>query len=381
MQPPVLSITFDDGHPPLNVTCRGHGDRFRPYVFSLAIPKHLWSTATALRVDDWPRFLQLYQPNSMISGADHASATPTCLLGHFRLSNYYTDEQKTLLMHMHVRWHTALGFHGAVVYEPQPAIYTNHADTAHLLAHNMLTVVRWLYEDHGYAMLRVNAGDYYDQGLVYNHMVLAYYGRNTYLLLTNPDEVCHGFVSTRGTVRATQYLATPAPATVQSMLENGCLQPWSGGVAALQCFDAAILEGTVRIAQVELPLWQQHNLTVLSMYRHVTPTPHLFKTLACADGAQQLGIHTALSTDGMTKTAWENASQLVPPDCAFLVHFRNAVNRDVDLKITPPRDSSQGYVADGLWLSTTRWHRHHGQRSVHDLEERVDWLWPMHVLH
>lgn len=188
LPPPVLQVTFAHT-PPLNTTCRGHGDRFRPFVFSLVIAKSAWSTATALRIDGWPRFLQLYQPDWMVSGEQQIPPTPTFLLGHFRLSDYYTEEQKTLLMHMHMRWHSALGFQGAVVYEPRPSIYTGHADTAHLIAHNMLTVMRWLYEDHGYAMLRVNAGDYYDQGLVYNHMMLAYYGRNTYLLLTNPDEV------------------------------------------------------------------------------------------------------------------------------------------------------------------------------------------------
>lgn len=345
MLPPVLHITFTSDHHPLNVTCRGHGDRFRPFVFSLPIPKHVWPTATALRIDDWPRFLSLHEPEWMLSG-DPPPTTPTFLLGHFRLSDYYSDQQKTLLIHMHVRWHTALGFHGAVLYEPRPSIYTGHADTAHLMAHNMLTVVRWLYEDHGYAMLRVNSKDYYDQGLVYNHMMLAHYGRNTYLLLTNPDEVssvCSCVRTVNPPVQPPQYLATPAPTTVLSMLDKGCLQPWRDSVAALQCFDAAILEGEQRAAQVELPLWQQHNLTVLSMYRHVTPTPHLFKTLGFADNAQQLGIHTALA-EGMTRTAWDNASQLVPPQCAFLVHFRNAVNRDGDLKITQPREEAHGYV-------------------------------------
>lgn len=153
-----------------------------------------------------------------------------------------------------------------------------------------------------------------------------------------------------------QYLATPVPTTVQSMLDIGCLQPWRAQVAALQCFDAAIVEGAGRTTQIELPLWQRHNLTVLSMYRHVTPTPHLFKTLGFADGAQQMGIHAGL-TEGMTKTAWENASQLVPPDCAFLVHFRNAVNRDADLKITAPReDAPHGY---GLGACSVCWWTKH----------------------
>lgn len=155
-------------------------------------------------------------------------------------------------------------------------------------------------------------------------------------------------------------------------------------MAALQCFDAAIVEGEGRTTQIELPLWQRHNLTVLSMYRHVTPTPHLFKTLGFADSAQQMGIHAGL-TEGMSKTAWENASQLVPPDCGFLVHFRNAVNRDADLKITAPQeDALHGYVLIVLIISMCfqhRVHRHQGQRSVQDLIERVDWLWPMHVLH
>lgn len=167
-----------------------------------------------------------------------------------------------------------------------------------------------------------------------------------------------------------------------------------------------MLEGDARHVQAELPLWEALNMTVLSKYRHVTTTPFLFKVLAYADTVQQMGVHVG-TVDGVDKTAWQDGGQLVPPSCAMLVHFRNLVNDDAHVKIAKPiKDDPEwcggvggvgGDVrgAASVWFTGTRggdaavvWHGGHGhacvlmhrflgKRDVADLEERVDWLWPL----
>ncbi len=95
-----------------------------------------------------------------------------------------------MLVQMQLHWHAVMGFHGGVLYDPQPELYAHNPDTAHLMLHNTLTVVRWTQEQSGFSWYKENMYSKYDQNVVYNHMLLAYYMRNTYLLLVDTDEVC-----------------------------------------------------------------------------------------------------------------------------------------------------------------------------------------------
>lgn len=78
------------------------------------------------------------------------------------------------------------------MYEPQPEVYEHHPATAHMIRHGLLTLVRWDHRDSGYSMFTSTNKMYdkYDQNLAYNHMLLAFYKRNSYLLMVDSDEVC-----------------------------------------------------------------------------------------------------------------------------------------------------------------------------------------------
>lgn len=237
---PVLRLEVSNGTM-INITTAGHGDRFRPYKFTTVIPMRQWLNAIALHINDWPRHVQLSETDAMVSHAsDHPSeerdAPEQFLLGMYRLSEYYTmvyllyvcmcvpahvfyrfiavhhigphtclpaktttytykhhppllQAQKVMLVRMQLQWHAALGFQGGVLYEPAPELYAHNPDTAHLLLHNILTIVRWDHEHSGFSWYKENMYSKYDQNVVYNHMLLAYYMRNTYLLLVDTDEV------------------------------------------------------------------------------------------------------------------------------------------------------------------------------------------------
>ncbi len=156
------------------------------------------------------------------------------------------------------------------------------------------------------------------------------------------------------TTTHTQYLATPAPTTIQALLApEGCLHPYHHAQSALQRYDAAVLEGSARHVQAELPLWEALNMTALSKYHHVTTTPFLFKVIAYADTVQQMGVHVG-TVDGVPKTVWQDWDQLVQPACAMLVHFRNLVNDERHVKIAPPiKDDPEWCV--GVWGWVYAW--------------------------
>ncbi len=92
LTPPVLRLELVNGTM-VDVSMAAHeGDRFRPYIFITVVPLRQWTAVTALHINDWPRHVQVFEPDGMIShgvdGGDDGDAR--FLLGMYRLTEYYT---------------------------------------------------------------------------------------------------------------------------------------------------------------------------------------------------------------------------------------------------------------------------------------------------
>lgn len=225
------------------------------------------------------------------------------------------------LLERHARYHVKLGADHETVYIRSATALGKTPQLEKLIQSSRLRLVSWTSLDSGVSfpnadtLSNVHAVFFYDQTIILNHVILSYWGTNSYLALLDLDE----------------FLYIPSRHTLRQLYEGGCLSP-SRHQAKLKRF-VSVCEscepGPESKEWLAVP-----DLSFLKLYKTVwrdTKNPHAnmweVKSVVDPDVIRHYHVHWGSPVLHLLQSKNNTAASqgIVSQNCVLVVHFMNLV--------------------------------------------------------